>query len=473
MSTDLIKHENNYPVQISNFESGLIKFLESHNLPSNEIFNSVNERLRVFSNIDYILSQIDPQLSQKSIYLSKFLAASASGLFDASLNYLWDETIIQLRKRVSQFDIEYFYDNTVGGDRRKNFKNEDDLVKLQDSELINGAKEIELISDVGFKHLTFINYMRNWASAAHPNQTDITGLQLISWLETCIKEVISLPIPNGAIQIKKLLSNIRKEPINADNADEIGVFLTELSEEQSNSLAMAFFGIYTREDTDNKTRQNIKLLLPLLWKAIDEEIKNTFGIKYGYFSANHEIEQKKLARQFLEIVEGQKYIPDDLRIIEIQNSIRNLLNAHRGNNNFYNEPPFARELKRIVGVPPKIPKRINKQYVHTLVEVYLSNGNGIAWDAEPIYLELIQHFDSRQATIALLSFTTDQISSSLQISLCKRKYLELLNYLRPKIANASTVELLDFVLNFKGDYSEMRNDSRTKIVLRNLEVLIK
>ena len=24
--------------------------------------------------------------------------------------------------------------------------------------------------------------MRNWASAAHPNQTDITGLQLISWL---------------------------------------------------------------------------------------------------------------------------------------------------------------------------------------------------------------------------------------------------------------------------------------------------
>lgn len=473
MSTELTNQENYYPTQISNFENGLITFLESHNLPSSGIFNSVDERLRVFSNIDYVIGQIDPQLSQKSIYLSKFLAASASGLFDASLNYLWDETIIQLRKRVSQFDLEYFYDNTVGGDRRKNFKNEDDLVKLQDSELINGAKEIELISDVGFKHLTFINYMRNWASAAHPNQTDITGLQLISWLETCIKEVISLPIPSGAIQIKKLLSNIRKEPINADNADEIGIFLTELSEEQSNSLAMAFFGIYTREDTDNQTRQNVKWLLPLLWDAIDEETKNSFGIKYGYFSANHETEQKKLARQFLEIVEGQKYIPDDLRILEIQNSLRNLLNAHRGNNNFYNEPPFARELKRIVGVPPKIPKGINKQYVLVLVEVYLSNGNGIAWDAEPIYKELMEHFDSRQATIALLSFTTDQISSSLQIGLCKKKYIELLNYLRPKITNASTVELLDFVLEFKGSYSEMRNDSRVKRVLKNLEILIK
>ncbi|MDI9342726.1 MAG: hypothetical protein QM534_19290 [Sediminibacterium sp.] len=473
MTTELTNKENNYPARINEFEKGLISFLDSHNLPTTGIFNNVDERLRVFSNIDYVIKQIDPQLSQKSIYLSKFLAASASGLFDASLNYLWDETILQLRKRVSQFDLEYFYDITVGGERRKNFKDESDLVKLQDSELINGAKEIELISELGFKHLTYINYMRNWASAAHPNQIEITGLQLISWLETCIKEVISLPIPSAAIQIKKLLSNIRKEPINAENADQIGVFLTELSEEQSNSLAMAFFGIYTRVDTDNLTRQNIKWLLPLLWKAIDEETKNSFGIKYGYFSANHETEQKKLSRQFLEIVEGQKYIPDDLRILEIQSALNNLANAHRATNNFYNEPPFARELRRIIGTPPKIPNAINKGYVLTLVEVYLTNGNGVTWEAQPIYRELIEHFDNRQATIALLSFTTDQISSSLQLGLCKLKFVELLNFLRPKITNASTIELLDFVLEFKGSYAEMRKDSRIIRVLKNLEILLK
>ncbi len=473
MSEELAKQDSNYPSQLSQFEKGIVTFLENHNLPTKDIFVGVDERLRVFSNVDFVINQIDRELIQKSVYLSKFIAASASGLFDASLNYLWDETILQLRKRVSQFDLEYFYDNTVGGDRRKNFKSEADLVKLQDSELINGAKELELISDVGFKHLTFINYMRNWASAAHPNQTGITGLQLISWLETCIKEVISLPIPSAAIQIKKLLANIRKEPITPENADEIGVFLTELNQDQSNSLALAFFGIYTREDTDNQTRQNIKWLLPLLWKALDEDIKDTFGIKYGHFSANHETEQKKLARQFLEIVDGQKYIPDDLRIIEIQTALTNLLNAHRGGNNFYNEPPFVRELQRIVGTPPKIPKGINKKYVLAVVETFLTNGHGIAWDAEIVYLELIQMFDSHQATIALLSFTTDEISSSLQLKLCKRKYLELLNHIRPKITNASTVELLDVILEFTGSFSEMRNDARIKRPLKNLEILIK
>ncbi|MEL1243441.1 hypothetical protein AAEO56_04135 [Flavobacterium sp. DGU11] len=161
MSTELQTQENNYPAQLTNFEKGLVTFLENHNLPTTGIFVGVEERLRVFSNVDYVIKQLDPEMTTKSVYLAKFLAASASGLFDASLNYLWDETILQLRKRVAQFDLEYFYDNTVGGDKRKSFRSEEDLVKLPDSDLINGAKEIELISDVGHRHLVHINYMRN------------------------------------------------------------------------------------------------------------------------------------------------------------------------------------------------------------------------------------------------------------------------------------------------------------------------
>jgi hypothetical protein len=35
--------------------------------------------------------------------------------------------------------------------------------------------------------------MRSHASAAHPDQVDLTGLQLANWLETCIRRVITLP----------------------------------------------------------------------------------------------------------------------------------------------------------------------------------------------------------------------------------------------------------------------------------------
>jgi len=98
------------------------------------------------------------------------------------LNYLWDETIHQLRRRVANYDVSYFYDNAVGNnaDKRKRLKDADDLDNLDDSELIMGARQTELITDIGYRHLDYIRDMRNWASAAHPNQNVLTGIQIIS-----------------------------------------------------------------------------------------------------------------------------------------------------------------------------------------------------------------------------------------------------------------------------------------------------
>ena len=66
--------------------------------------------------------------------------------------------------------------------------------------------------------------MRNWASAAHPNQNEISGFQLVAWLETCVKEVISLPLSNITIQIKQLLVGVKATNISSDEAHEIAVF---------------------------------------------------------------------------------------------------------------------------------------------------------------------------------------------------------------------------------------------------------
>ena len=109
---------------LSNFEEGLKEVLNLHSLPVENIFVETQERGKVFKNLSDVLNQIPLQDRQQSTYLSKFIASTASGLFDAALNYLWNETILQIRKRVSQYDIEFFYDNAVSGDRRKKVKDE-------------------------------------------------------------------------------------------------------------------------------------------------------------------------------------------------------------------------------------------------------------------------------------------------------------------------------------------------------------
>ena len=42
------------------------------------------------------------------LYISKFIAACGAGLFDAAINFLWNETVVNLRNKVIRFDMDYF-----------------------------------------------------------------------------------------------------------------------------------------------------------------------------------------------------------------------------------------------------------------------------------------------------------------------------------------------------------------------------
>ncbi|MFH2102224.1 MAG: hypothetical protein ABIJ39_02550 [Chloroflexota bacterium] len=226
-TNSLSVQNTNITTQLLQFEKSLLAFIDEQGLPSDTVLVPMNERQIVIRNIFSVLERIDDERLGKSVYISKFIAATASGLFDAALNYLWDETIYELRKRVAQYDLAYFYDVAVGNnaEKRKRLSTEDDLQKIDDSDLIKGSNEIGLISDLGFRHLDFVRYMRNWASAAHPNQNQITGLQLIGMLETCVVEVIKLPLSNVVVEIKQLLANIKNNKITQDDAIQIAVFL--------------------------------------------------------------------------------------------------------------------------------------------------------------------------------------------------------------------------------------------------------
>lgn len=464
----------NYSSQIKQFEDGLLNFIEQYGLPVERVLVQVSERLKVFNNAKDVIERISLEQRQRSIYVSKFIAAAGVGLFDAALNYLWDETIYELRRRVGQYDLAYFYDAAVGStsDNRKKLKTEDDLIKIDDNALIKGSYEIGLISDLGFKHLERIRYMRNWASAAHPNQHQITGLQLIEMLETCIIEVIALPLSNIVTQIKLLLANIKTNIIDETTAKEIAIFFTNLSEEKASTLAEGFFGIYTQPDTTSQIRQNVRLLIPYLWNRLDEQTKYQFGVKYARFVANNDQDKKNLSREFLETVSGLSYIPDDIRAAEVLTAIENLLLAHRGNDNFHNELPFAQQLQRLTGETGRIPKGINNKYVLCLVEVFLTNGNGIAWNAEPTYLSLLEQLNAEQSLTAVLSFDSLNISSRLQHSLCQKKFKELLEIIKNKVSTPAVKELINDIEGYKGPLDRMKNDSNIKRKVTALKKII-
>lgn len=473
---DVISRNTLTDTELVQYESNIKGFLNYSNLPVEGIFSEIPQRAAVINNVNMAISDIELENRKNAIYISKFIAAVSSGLFDAALNYLWNETVNELRKRVSQYDLTYFFDVAVESpNKKKELKNEEDLDKITDSELIHGAKEIGLISEMGYKHLDYIKYMRNWASAAHPNQSQITGLQLISWLETCIKEVISLPLSGITVEIKSLLTNIRSNKLTDNDARKISLFFDKLVPEQTGNLLSGFFGMYVREDSDVKLRDNIKLISPYLWSYTKEESKFSIGIKYGKYVANGDTEKEKLAREFLEIVDGKSYIPQKILLSEVDTAIDQLLVAHRSSDNFYSEPILARELKRLIGEDnkPILESGLREKYINCLVECFITNGHGIAWNAESVYRDLLNQLDSTASVIAILAITETSIKSMLQLTLCKEKYKEMLGVLKDKIISKPSLELVTLIEDFKGPLDNIERDTTFQKTSKPLLKLIK
>lgn len=83
-------------------------YLQELGLPVDNVIAETNERQIVISNLFDFVQSLNPEEKQNARYLSKFVGATAIGLFDAALNYVWNEVVINLRKKVVTYGTDIF-----------------------------------------------------------------------------------------------------------------------------------------------------------------------------------------------------------------------------------------------------------------------------------------------------------------------------------------------------------------------------
>lgn len=467
--TDIVRRRQAAPAapttfaaELQTFEEVLTAELDLVGLPSDDVLVGLDQRAVLLKNLDGALGRLDETQLERSYYISKMIAAAAVGLFDAALNYLWNETVGELRRRVENYDLAYFFDVAVQSpERRKHLSTADDLTKVDDQELLRAAREIGLLSDVGHRELDQIRYMRNYASAAHPNQVELTGLQLAMWLETCIRQVITLPVDTITAQTGRLLGNLRTQQLDTGTVAATTAFFDDLPEDRADALGAGLFGLYTDPKRTALVADNVRLVWPELWPYLSDDARYAFGTRIGRFQANADLDQAASARELFDLADdGAAYLPEPVRAAEMDQVLDALMSAHRGWNNFYNEPGPARQLASLVGDSGDIPHGVEAKYVRTLVEVFLGNGSGIAWSADPVYRTLLRRLDARQARRALRSFNDPTISSRLTTRPARAQWPDLLDIIEPKLTKVADKELLTAVRSFSGTPDQLRLDSR-------------
>ena len=433
ISNDLTPHEIN-----------ILDLYNHFGLPVDNVLAKIDDRKIVLNNLNNVVEQIPKDIRNKSLYLSKFISATISGLFDAALNYIWNETISNLRYKVYSYDINYFFDLVIDPTERSKYVDKDDLEKISDYTLIEGALKLEILDDISYKKLDTIRFMRNSISAAHPNEYLISGLELVSYLEVCVKNVLLKETSELLISINHLLKKIKEVELSEDEVLTITKSYENFLDEKLEDLCRGYFGIYCREANNDFTYRNIERLLPSLWKLLNQDFKKEMGITWQRVILNETEIIKKRVNNFVSFVNGKQYLPNDTKIPKLQILLEQLRIVHNGYNNFYNETNYINMIVEYIG-ELEIPNQIEKQYIDTIIYVFLSNGNGVAWSADEQYKFLLNKFSNKQIISALISFNNIQTKNKLYYPLCIEKFNELIYIFKKKATDDSIKKVLNLI----------------------------
>lgn len=464
------------PVEITpaveTFGVQLTGYLDQVGLPKDDILVPFDRRRPVFQNMPTVLDYLSSSQKSSAAYISKFVAAVAVGLFDAALNYLWDETVKNLREKVAKFDIDYFFNSVVDDpNRRSKLRGEADLEKINDWELIVGCQKTGIITPIGYQHLDYVRNMRNYASAAHPNQNEITGLQLVAWLETCISEVLAKEPVGPVIEVRRLLESLRTERLAPEQVQPIATALEVLPEDLAGSLLRNIVGMYTDERLDVRVKDNVRLVAKSVWEVAPEEARQEVGLKQATLEVNGEVSRSNLAREFIEVVGGLEFLSDTTLVSELANALDGLLTAHHGWYNFYAEPAPAKLLFRLVPRSGEIPKAVLGKYVKTLVMCRIGNGYGTSWAAESYYDEMIDRFSDPQIVVFINLVHDSEIASRLQFSSCADRFQSLAAKLEERAVRPRIKELLSFIKQYeKGKLRKIASDQRYQQLRKTLQL---
>jgi hypothetical protein len=428
-------------------------YLQQLGLPTENVIATTEERRIVAVNLPSFLNSLHHEEKRDARYLSKFLGATAIGLFDAALNYVWNEVVLNLRKKASIYGIDLFFDAAVGGKTRELYKDETDFDGIKDNVLLDTCRKLELISDVVYRKLDHILTMRNEVAASHPNVESIGGYELLGWLQTCVKDVLQDRPSDSAIRIRALVDNLksRQDVIDTSTLARFSAELKNLSLPHVHNLSITLFGIFASPETDQILRKNVASIAPGVWECAEDRVKYRIGAMIDGYRTN--LQQDKLAQgiEFLRLVNGRMYETLPARIIALENLCDQLDDVHDSWDNFHHEPPVMREIlsycRSSVDIPKESISKLTRVILRCRIGRGLSYRDGVSPAGLPLYDKFLGMLDDTGVAQCISNLFLPEINSKLDSKICLQHLASILANLRSITISERLKGAIDFLSN--------------------------
>jgi len=448
----------------------IVDFLGHIGLPTDNIIAEQSERNIIGQNLPAYIESLPDEAKRNARYLSKFVVGAGFGLFDYSLNAIWNEVVIDLRKKAIGYGLDIFYDSAVGGKAREFYQTEDDLASLKDSVLLDTCRKLELISDTTYKKLKHILEMRNDIGISHPTNYTINAFELLGWLQTCIQDVLNDRPTEAALQVQAFIQNLKAytSPIDPATQQTIQTRIGELATHHLASILRTTFGIYVSADTDPQVRKNISLIAPSVWANCADEPKYKLGITLEGYNTNLHKDKYELGSQFFSFVNGNTFRSPNERAIIVDSLVDQLLEKHNGWDNFHHEAPVADNLVSFIQEHKDvIPNNIEKLVKVTLmcrIGRGVSYNQGVSPRGKAYYDHILGLLGDKYAPHAMAALGHYEIQRKLEMSVCRTQGKLALEIIRQGVVNDRLIECLNFLIEHIEGTGKCVFDSQFKVL---------
>jgi hypothetical protein len=377
------------------------------------------------------------------------------GSYEMVSTYIWTKSINALKNQLGKMGISFIAEML---DRPDINEHSNLQQAISEFEAIRLAEELGIISGTSAfrlkKAMETVTHFNNPELEDDP-ENELSEEETKAIIRSCIQGVLGYNKIDSILDFKNFRDELEDTTLN-----ELNPYLLKLVQSpyffHRTTLRILLSLVKSTSGAQlENSLANSNLIIPMIWNNLKHPEKYQVGRSYSEMFSDGKTKASSGLRQVLLKVKGFDFVPEDMRSSSFIKVANEILIAHEGLNNFYNEPAPINTLSKMGSVLPIPAFPI---CMTAILSVRLGNWYGIsnaAQDSATILLKNIT-FDRWVYFFNECIQTNERILYKLNTDNPSKRWLnlfspEFIDKLLPEITEKDVVNLLKFTKDKKLD----------------------
>ncbi len=290
------------------------------------------------------------QLSAKD--QNQIIRTFEDGSYEMVSTYIWTKAINSLKNQLSKMGMSFIAEMLDRPDINEHTNLQQ---AISDFEAIRLAEELGVISGTASFRLK-----QAMETVTHFNQpeldedpeNELTEEEAKSIIRSCIQGVLGYSKIEAAIDFKNFRTELEELTLTENSPYVLKLVQSPYFFHRTTlRILLSIVKSATGAQLENSLA-NSNLIIPKIWSNLKHPEKYQVGRSYSELYADGKIKAASGLKQVLLKVKGFDFVPEDLRSASFIKVANEILVAHEGMNNFYNEPAPMNTLHRMGSVIP-------------------------------------------------------------------------------------------------------------------------